>query len=93
MLHINNLLGKTVVSAIDTYVGEVYDIAIDPSTWTVTALQIKLSDKAIETLGLKKVLRRKSVRIPTTVVANVGIIIKLTQSLVDLKQHLDVAID
>ncbi len=93
MLHVNNLLGKTVVSAIDTYVGEVYDIAIDPSTWRVMALQIKLSDKAIETLGLKKILRRKSVRIPTTVVADVGIIIKLNQSLADLKHHLDIVID
>lgn len=90
MLHINNLVGKTVVSAIGTYVGEVYEIEIDPSTWSVKSLNVKLSDKAIEALGLKKTLRRTSVRIPTTVVADVGIIIKLTQSLADLKQCLDI---
>jgi len=93
MLHINNLVGKTVISAIGTYVGEVYDIDVDPSTWVVKSLDVKLSDKAIEALGLKKILRRKSIRIQTTVVAEVGIIIKLTQSLADLKQYLDVVID
>ncbi len=93
MLHVNNFLGKTVVSAIGTYVGEVYDIDIDPLTWAVTSLHVKLSDRAIEALGLKKVLLRKSVRMPTTVVGDVGIIIKLTQSLADLKPYLDVAID
>ena len=93
MLHINNLVGKTVISAVGTYVGEVYDIDVDPSTWAVRSLHVKLSDKAIEVLGLRKILRRKSVRIPTTVVADVGIIIKLTQSLADLKQYLDVIID
>jgi sporulation protein YlmC with PRC-barrel domain len=90
MLHINNLVGKTVVSAIGTYIGEVYEIEIDPSTWSVKSINVKLSDKAIEALGLKKTLRRPSVRIPTTVVADVGIIIKLTQSLADLKQCLDI---
>jgi sporulation protein YlmC with PRC-barrel domain len=54
MLHINNLLGKTVVSAVGTYVGEVYDIDVDSSTWSVKSLHVKLSDKAIEALGLKK---------------------------------------
>jgi sporulation protein YlmC with PRC-barrel domain len=93
MLHVNNLLGKTVVSAIDTYVGEVYDIAIDPSTWMVMSLQVKLSDKAIETLGLKKILRRKSASIPINVVADIGVIIKLSQSLADLKRYLVVVID
>ncbi len=93
MLHINNLVGKTVISAIGTYVGEVYDIDIDPKTWAVKSLNVKLSDNAIEVLGFKKILRRKSVRIPTTVVAEVGIIIKLTQSLADLKQYMDVVVD
>lgn len=88
ILKVNPNPSKTVVSAIGTYIGEVYEIEIDPSTWSVKSLNVKLSDKAIEALGLKKTLRRTSVRIPTTAVADVGIIIKLTQSLVDLKQCL-----
>ncbi len=93
MIHINELVGKTVVSAIGTYVGEVYDIGIAPSTWMLEFLYVKLSDNAIKTLGLKKTLRRQRIKVPTAVIADFGVIIKLANSLDDLKQHLDVTVD
>jgi hypothetical protein len=50
----NELLGKTVVSAVGTYVGEIYDIGVAPSTWALACLYVKLSNNAIKVLGLKK---------------------------------------
>jgi|WetSurMetagenome_2_1015567.scaffolds.fasta_scaffold377160_1 sporulation protein YlmC with PRC-barrel domain len=93
MIHTSDLIGKTIVSAAGTYVGEVYDIGVEQSTWTLSFLYVKLSDNAIKTLGLKKTLHRARIKLPTSVIAHVGVIIKLTKSLEDLKQQLEVTID
>ena len=93
MINISDLLGKTIVSAVGTYVGEVYDIGVTPSNWALAFLYVKLSDNAIKTLGLKKTLHRARVKMPTAVISDVGVIIKLTKSLEDLKPQLEVTID
>jgi sporulation protein YlmC with PRC-barrel domain len=93
MIHMNELLCKTVVSAVGTYVGDVYDIGVAPSTWGLACLYVKLSDNAIKVLGLKKTLRRQRIKVPTTIIADFGAIIKLKKLLSDLKPQLDVTID
>jgi sporulation protein YlmC with PRC-barrel domain len=93
MIHINEFLGKAVISAAGTYVGDVYDIGVAPSTWALAYLYVKLSDNAIKVLGLKKTLRRQRIKVPTAIIADFGVIIKLTKSLSDIKPQLDVTID
>lgn len=88
MINIDDLLGKTVIGAAGNYIGEVNNIDIDSNTWQITHLHVKLSDKAAKEFGLKKTLKSSNVRLPTSLVNNVGVIIILNQSLMDLKKTL-----
>jgi sporulation protein YlmC with PRC-barrel domain len=88
MINIDELLGKTVIGAAGNYIGEVNNVDIEPSTWEITHLHVKLSDKAAKEFGLKKTLKSSNVRLPTSVVSNIGVIITLNRSLTDLKNTL-----
>lgn len=88
MVNKDDLLGKTVIGAADNYIGDVTDLDIDPETWKVTHLHIKLSDKAAKEFGLKKPFKSSTVHLPTSYVASIGVIIKLNQSIIDLKKVL-----
>jgi sporulation protein YlmC with PRC-barrel domain len=93
MIHSNEILGKTVVGAGGLYIGEVYDIGVAPSSWALEYLYVKLSTNAIKTLGLKKTLLRYRVKVPTALIAEFGVIIKLKKTLQELNGQLDIAID
>ena len=53
-----HLRGRTVIAADGQAVGEVAALFIDTSTWTVVALQIKLSKSAAEQVGAARGLLR-----------------------------------
>ena len=53
-----HLRGRTVIAADGQAVGEVAALFIDSSTWTVVALQIKLSKSAAEQVGAARGLLR-----------------------------------
>ena len=89
MINIEDVLGKTVIGAAGNYIGEVNNIDIEANTWQITHLQIKLSDKAAKEFGLKKTLKRSNIKIPTSSINNIGVIIKLNLSLMDLKKILN----
>jgi sporulation protein YlmC with PRC-barrel domain len=89
MINIDDVLGKTVFGAAGNYIGEVNDIDIEADTWQITHLHIKLSDKVAKEFGLKKPLKRSNIRIPTSLVNNIGVIITLNQSLMVLKKTLN----
>jgi sporulation protein YlmC with PRC-barrel domain len=78
MLNADEILGKTVIGAAGNYIGEVSNIEIEKNTWHVAYLQIKLSDKAAKEFGLKKPLKSSSIKIPTSLLKTVGIIINLS---------------
>ncbi len=81
-------MGKSVIGAAGNYIGEVNNVDIEDTTWQITHLHIKLSSKAAKEFGLKKTLKSSYVRIPTAVIKNIGIIITLNQSFVDLKKRI-----
>ena len=89
MINIDDVLGKTVIGAAGNYIGEVKNIDIEANTWQVTHLHIKLSDKAAKEFGFKKTLKRSNIKIPTSSVNNIGVIITLNLSLIDLKKILN----
>jgi len=89
MINIDELLGKTVIGAAGNYIGEVNNIDIDSNTWQITHLHVKLSDKAAKEFGLKKAFKSSNVRLPTSLVNHIGVIITLNQSLIDLKNTLN----
>jgi sporulation protein YlmC with PRC-barrel domain len=88
MINIDEVLGKTVIGAAGNYIGEVNNIDIEANTWQITHLHVKLSDKAAKEFGLKKTLKGSNIRIPTSLVNNICVIITLNQSLMDLKKIL-----
>lgn len=88
MVTADELLGKTVIGAAGNYIGEVKNIDVDAESWYVTHLHVKLSDKATKEFGIKKTLKGCSVRIPTTLINKIDVIITLNQSLTDLKNIL-----
>lgn len=81
-------MGKTVIGAAGYYIGEVNDLGIDSKTWQVTHLHVKLSDKAAKEFGVKKALKSANIRLPMCFISDVDIIIRLNQSLVDIKNIL-----
>ena len=88
MMSIDDVLGKTVIGAAGNYIGEVSNFDIEAGTWQITHLNVKLSDKAAKEFGLKKQLKRSNILIPTSLVNNIGVIITLNLSLLDLKKNI-----
>ena len=88
MINIDEVLGKTVIGSAGNYIGEVNNIDIEPNTWHIIHLHVKLSAKAAKELGLKKPFKSSNIRIPTSLVKTTGVIITLNLSLMDLKKTL-----
>ena len=88
MINIDEVLGKTVMGSAGNYIGEVTNIDIEPNTWNIISIHVKLLDKAAKELGLKKPLKSSNIRIPTSLVKTIGVIIRLNLSLMDLKKTL-----
>ena len=86
MINIDDVLGKTVIGAAGNYIGEVNNVDIEADTWQITHLHVKLSDKAAKEFGLKKSLKSSNIKLPTSSVNNIGVIITLNLSLLDLKE-------
>lgn len=82
----SDLNGKDVIAAGAVNLGTMSGIAFDPSTWDVTHIIIKLSEKSIETFGYqKRMLGGVAVRLPTVAVDAVADVVALNKSVDDLK--------
>lgn len=82
-----NLRGRTVVAADGQAVGEVASLFIDTSTWTVLALQIKLSKPAAEQLGASRsLLHAATFELPVRLVQSVADAVLLTVPTLELRQ-------
>lgn len=88
----DELLGKSVIGAKGNYIGDICGGDIEPSTWKVTHLLVKLSNKATKEIGAKKTFKSPIYRIPTTFIDKIGVIVTLNQSIFDLKEHQDFSI-
>ena len=89
----DELLGKSVIGTKGNYIGDVCGGDIEPSTWKVTHLQVKLSKLAAKEIGVKKVFKTTTVRIPTSLIDKIGVVITLNKSIFDLKEHQDFSIN
>jgi sporulation protein YlmC with PRC-barrel domain len=82
----SDLNGKDVIAAGAVNLGTVSGIAFDPSTWDVTHVLIKLSEKSIETFGYqKRMLGGVAVRLPTAAIDAVADVVALNKSVDELK--------
>jgi sporulation protein YlmC with PRC-barrel domain len=87
VIRIEEIVGKSVIGSKGTYIGDVCNISIAPNDWKVTHLYIKLSGQAIKGFEVKKSLKGNVMRIPTSSIAKVDVIITLNQSLIELKEN------
>ena len=92
MVGFDELLDKSVMGTWGNHVGDVLDVDIDPSTWNVTHLLVKLSKLASKEIGVKNAFKTPIMRIPTSFIDRVGVIITLNQSIFDLKENQDYSI-
>ncbi len=50
---LKNLVGKKIVGVNGESIGEVKDVEFDTATWRISAMELKLDEKAAMALGLK----------------------------------------
>jgi len=82
-----HLRGRTVVAADGQAIGEVAELFIDTSTWTIVALQIKLSKSAAEQLGAERsLLHAATFELPVNLVQSVADAVLLTVPTSELRQ-------
>jgi sporulation protein YlmC with PRC-barrel domain len=82
-----HLRGRTVIAADGQAVGEVAALFIDTSTWTVVALQIKLSKSAAEQVGAARgLLRAATFDLPVRMVQSVADTVLLSVPTLELRQ-------
>jgi sporulation protein YlmC with PRC-barrel domain len=92
LVGIDELLGKSVIGTWGYYIGEVIGLDIETITWKVTHLQLKLSNITAKEIGVKKGFKAPTIRIPTSFVDKIGVVITLNQSIVDLKNNSDYSV-
>ena len=81
------LRGRTVIAADGQAIGEVAAVFMDTATWTVVALQIKLSKAAAEQLGAARgLLRAATLELPVRTVQSVGDTVLLSVPTLELRQ-------
>lgn len=86
MLSCNEIHQRTVIDASGTAIGEVDGIVMDPASWRVEALRVRLSREATEQVGAAKGLFRKAViDISTTAIQSVGDTVLLRMRAEDLR--------
>jgi sporulation protein YlmC with PRC-barrel domain len=83
------LRGRTVISADGQAIGEVAAVFIDTATWTIVALQVKLSKAAAEQLGVSHgLLRTATLELSVRLVQSVGDAVLLSVPTLELRMTL-----
>jgi len=86
--------GRTVIAADGHAIGEVAELLIDTSAWTIVALQIKLNKAAADQLGAARgILRAATLHLPVRLVQSVGDAVLLSVPTLELRQVLPDAND
>ena len=82
-----HLRGRKVIAADGQAIGEVASLFIDTSTWSIVALQIKLSKSVAEQLGVARgLLHAATLKLPVRMVQSVGDAVLLSVPTHELRQ-------
>jgi sporulation protein YlmC with PRC-barrel domain len=82
-----HLRGRTVIAADGQAIGEVGTLLLETSTWSVIALQIKLSKSAAEQIGASRgLLRAATFELPVRLVQSVADTVLLSVPTPELRQ-------
>ena len=90
MINIDKIVGLQVITSGAHILGEVKGATVDTKTWEIKYLNVKLSDKAAESLGMKKRFGSSVISVPVGMVLAVAHVVTLDKSLEDLEKSPDV---
>lgn len=90
MVNADELVGKRVVSLKGDEIGKITDIQFDRKNWQITHLQMKLTNKAAVSLGLKKTIGSYTVCMPVELVSSIGDVITISKTLLDIAAGTDI---
>jgi len=76
-----DLIGKDVITSDGRNVGNVTDVAIDQSNWSVRDLRVSIDKRIAEELGLAKRRGNAQFHVKTASIKSVGDLIMLNQTL------------
>jgi sporulation protein YlmC with PRC-barrel domain len=80
------LKGKKIIGANGYVIGEVEGLAVEPSNWQITGLQVGLTDNAATELGFRRpFLSKVVIIIPSKIVSLVGNFINIDKSIENLE--------
>lgn len=96
LVRMNDLKGKKVIGVNGDSIGEVKDVEFDLTTWKITSILLKLSDKAASELGYKKTSGSlgplslthggSSVYLPVEIISAISDIITINKTLVEITE-------
>jgi len=85
LINIEKIVGLQVITLDAHTLGEVKGARIDTGTWEIKYLNVKLSDKACDRLGMKKRFRSSAISIPVSMVQAVSEFVTITKSMEELE--------
>jgi sporulation protein YlmC with PRC-barrel domain len=87
LVSFKELSDKFVICAGGFDLGQINGVEIEPDTWRVTHLHVKLSKSASEDLGFKKRIGSSTVCVPVTLIYSLGDNVLLNKTLDELTRH------
>ena len=81
----DELLGKSVIGTKGNYIKVGGEAILKIIPWKVIHLQVKPVKIASKEIGVKKTFKKHTVRIPTSLINKIGVVITLNKSIFDLK--------
>lgn len=87
LVSFKELSDKFVICAGGFDLGQINGVEIEPETWRVTHLHVKLSKSASEDLGFKKRIGSSTVCVPVNLIATLGDNVLLKKTLDELSRH------
>ena len=85
MINSEKMVGLQVITADAHVLGEVKGARIDTKAWEVKYLNIKLSDKAADRLGMKKRFGSSTISIPVSLIQAFGELVAISKTMEGLE--------
>jgi sporulation protein YlmC with PRC-barrel domain len=85
LINFEKIIGLQVITSGAHILGEVKGARIDPKTWEIKYLNVKLADDAANRLGMKKRFRSSTISVPVSDVLAVAGVVTLNRSLEELE--------
>jgi len=85
LINLEKIIGLQVITGDAHTLGEVKGARIDTKTWEIKYLNVKLSDKAADRLGMKKRFRSSAISIPVSLVQAVSEFVTINKSMEELE--------